>query len=78
MSEWVNVKDRLPKPMQKVWIYWRDREVVMGRRIYEGEEELNQPPEEGWYSFEDDKCRWTNWWMPLNKPKPPQDIMVNK
>jgi len=72
MTEWTNVKDRLPKPMERVWIYWRDNEVVVGFRTYQGKEEIEQPPNEGWYSLEHDKCRWTNWWMPIEIPEPPK------
>jgi len=73
--EWINVKNSLPTPYQVVWIFWRDSEVLLGCRVYEGIEETRCPPSEGWYSFEDEKCRWTDWWMPitssLDKPKPP-------
>lgn len=73
MSEWISVKDRLPRPFKNVWIYWRDREVLIGHRTYHGKEELDQPANEGWYSIEDEKCRWTNWWMPIKKPEAPKD-----
>jgi hypothetical protein len=69
--EWINVRDRLPKPFQNVWIYWRDREVLIVHRTYIVEDETKQPPNEGWYSIEDEKCRWTNWWQPIPKPNPP-------
>jgi len=69
---WTSVKDELPKPFEVVWIYWRNREVLLGCRVYEGEEAIKCEPSEGWYSFEDQKCRWTNFWMKvedsLDKP----------
>jgi hypothetical protein len=64
--EWVNVKDSLPEPWTVVWIYWRDREVLLGCRTYEGRESKECDPTEGWYSFDYEKCRHTNWWMPIN------------
>lgn len=75
--KWISVYESLPDPFDVVWIYWRDREVLMGCRTYVGEEAIKCCPTEGWYSFEDMKCRWTNWWMPINgsnfqdKPDPP-------
>lgn len=69
--DWIKVTDRLPKPFEPCWIYWRDRDVLIGWRTYQTDEEFSQPPEEGWYSTEDEKCRWTNWWMPIKKPQPP-------
>ena len=77
--EWISVKERLPDPWQVVWIYWRDREVLLGCRTYEREEEKQCDSTEGWYSFEDEKCKWTNWWMQINassfdKPSPPQNV----
>ncbi len=78
--KWINVKDELPKPFEVVWIYWRDREVLFGCRTYidEEQEKYNCDPSEGWYSFEDEKCRWTNWWKRidssnLDKPDKPND-----
>jgi hypothetical protein len=69
--EWINVFDALPKIHEVVWIYWRDREVLLGCRINDDSE-----PHENWYSFDDDKCRWTYWWQKvssenLDKPFPP-------
>ena len=75
---WINVKDSLPNPFEVVWIYWRDKEVLLGCRTYEDDPvgEKYEPPE-GWYSFEDEKCRWTHYWMPIHKsldqPNPPQE-----
>jgi hypothetical protein len=76
--EWISVKDKLPKPFEVVWIYWRDREVLLGCRTYSGEESIQCEPSEGWYSFVDDKCRWVNYWKPvdamnLDRPNPPKD-----
>lgn len=75
MNEWINVKDSIPSPFQVVWIYWRDREVVLGCRIVELAEGDN--PSEEWYSFDHEMCRWTHWWQPVSssnwdKPKKPQ------
>jgi len=71
MNEWIHVKDRLPNQNEPVWIYWRDREVVIGWKCYSFGE-----PSEDWYSYHGgDKARWTNWWMPIDlkqKPKPPE------
>ncbi len=76
--EWINVKDCLPKPFEVVWIYWRDREVLLGCRVYVGNEETECDPSEGWYSFDDDKCKWSNFWLrvdssTLDKPLPPKE-----
>jgi len=73
--EWIKVTDKLPKPYEIVWIYWRDREVLLGCRTYEGKEEHECEPSEGWYSIGDEKCRWTNWWQyyRIEKPLPPKD-----
>lgn len=78
MSEWINVKDSLPDPYEAVWIYWRDSEVVLGCRTYEGKEAILCPANEGWYSFEHEKCRWTYWWQRIysgniDKPNPPKE-----
>ena len=32
---WTNVYDALPAPFEVVWIYWRNREVLLGCRVYE-------------------------------------------
>jgi len=70
--KWISVKDRLPELFEIVWIYWRDREVLLGcQTANDGE------PEDCWYSFDDEKCRYTNWWMshkdwPIDPPAPPQ------
>ncbi len=77
---WINVKDELPKPFEVVWIYWRDREVLLGCRTYQGEEEKTCDPSEGWYSFEDEKCRWVNLWQRVDasnfdRPSPPNKLM---
>jgi hypothetical protein len=66
MNEWISVKDRIPNPFEVVWIYWRDREVLLGCRTYVDVEAIKCEPSEGWYSFEDEKCRWTNYWQPIN------------
>ena len=72
MTEWISVKDQLPGDQEPVWIYWRDKEVVIGWKTYR-----HGKPSENWYSYHGgDKERWTNWWMPIDlkqKPKPPQD-----
>lgn len=70
--EWISVEDRLPQLNEPVWIYWRNREVVIGWKTT-----LQGEPSEGWYSFHGgDKCRWAKWWMPIdlkNKPEPPKE-----
>lgn len=66
MNQWISVNDSLPKPFEVVWIYWRDREVLLGIRICEGDESIRCDPSEGWYSFADEKCRWTHWWQRVN------------
>jgi hypothetical protein len=73
---WINVKDRLPKPFELVWIYWRNRDVLLGCRVYEGKQENEQPPDQGWYSIDDDKCRNTIWWQyyRIDKPEPPLEL----
>lgn len=73
---WISVKDSLPKPFEVVWIYWRDREVLLGCRIYDGQDEFTSEPSDGWYSFADEKCRWANWWQRIDcsnlyRPYPP-------
>ena len=70
---WINVVDDLPKAFEVVWIWWRDREVLLGCKTTEHNE---SEPSESWYSFEDEKCRWAHWWKRidcsnLDKPKPP-------
>lgn len=76
---WIKVSDKLPQPFEVVWIYWRDREVLLGCRTYEDDPDGKKyEPSEGWYSFEDEKARWTHWWMSvkdsgLDKPNPPQE-----
>lgn len=77
--EWISVKDKLPDPFEVVWIYWRDKEVLLGCRTYDGHEAVICDPSEGWYSFQDDKCRWTHFWqkvnsMNLDKPNPPSNL----
>ncbi len=74
MWQWTNVEDKLPRPFEIVWIYWRDREVALGCRTYEGKEELEMLPQEGWYSIEHQKCRYTWWWQSyrIEKPRPPE------
>lgn len=77
MTDWIKCTDRLPNPFEPVWIYWRDREVLLGCRTYQGEEAIICDPCEGWFSFEDDKCRWTHYWMKVDqsnfdRPNPPE------
>jgi len=60
--EWIHVNEKLPPLHCPVWIYWRDREVLIGYRVYEGEN-----PSDAWYSVEDGKMRWANYWMPISE-----------
>ncbi len=74
MNEWISVKEKLPPLFEIVWIYWRDREVHLGCRTADDGE-----PHECWYSFEDEKCKWTNWWMSnldarCDHPMPPDYV----
>ena len=66
---WISVYEKLPNPMEVVWIYWRGKEVLLGYKIIE---EVESPADEGWYSLEDDKVKWTKYWMPLKKPQRPE------
>lgn len=68
---WISVIERLPKPYEPCWIYWRDRQVLIGWRVYEKEEEFTTLPHEGWYGTQDEKVRWTHWWFPILKPNNP-------
>lgn len=81
MMKWISVHEQLPRPFEVVWIYWKDTEVLLGCRVYQGDEEKSQPPAEGWYSFEDEKCRWTRFWMKvedsLDQPNPPICIDID-
>jgi hypothetical protein len=77
MNEWIKCSERIPKAFEVVWIYWRDREVLLGCRTYDDDPTGEKyDAEEGWYSFADEKCRWAKWWQPvtsrnLDEPKPP-------
>ena len=76
--EWIKVTKQLPNPFEVVWIYWRDREVILGCRIYQGNEAIKCDASEGWYSFEDYKCKWTHWWQRvsannLDRPYAPKE-----
>lgn len=73
MTEWIKVTDHLPKPFEIVWAYWRDREVLLACRVYEGEDYLYCEHSEGWYSLEDEKCKWANYWQyyRIDKPEKP-------
>ncbi len=76
--DWIKVTEDLPNPFEVVWIYWRDKEVLLGCRTYQGDEAISCDPSEGWYSFEDEKCRWTHYWhrvdaMNLDKPNAPKN-----
>lgn len=81
--EWISVRDRLPKTDEPVWIYWRDRDVVIGWYTLYGEERERKIQQdlqhEEWYSWEYEKCRWTNWWMPIgDKPSVPEEHGMDK
>ncbi len=73
---WISVENELPKPFEVVWIYWRDKEVLLGCRTYQDAEHYDCEVSEGWYSFDYEKGRWTNYWQRvsasnLDKPDPP-------
>lgn len=75
ITDWINVQDEVPPPWLVVWVYWRDREVLLGCKTEKRDE---CEPTDCWYSFEDGKCRFTNWWMPVNAgtfdgPEPPKE-----
>jgi len=70
--KWISVIDQLPKAFEPCWIFWRDRQVLIGWRTVEPTE-AGAEPNELWYSTEDEKCRWTNWWMPIQKPGKPNE-----
>lgn len=78
-QKWVNVKNGLPEPFEVVWLYWRNREVILGCRTYTGDEEIRCPADEGWYSFEDQKGGWCDFWMRLedsvDEPDPPKELL---
>lgn len=70
--EWISVEDRLPDLFEIVWIYWRNREVILGCKTA-SDCEAN----ECWYSFDDEKCRFTDFWMshkdhPIDPPEAPK------
>lgn len=70
--KWISVYERLPDNDTPVWIYWKNREVLIGQYTYTGREKLECDPTEGWFSFEDNKYRYNSWWMPIGpKPEPP-------
>lgn len=71
--EWINVNEKVPPAWLVVWIYWRDREVLLGCRTDDDSE-----PMDNWYSFEDQKAKWTRWWMPIDsssfhEPRAPKE-----
>ena len=66
---WISVKDKLPPKNHLVCVYWRDREVLIGYHMHN---ENEYEPTEGWVSISDEKSRWANFWMPLEKPEPPE------
>lgn len=73
---WINVNDSIPEPYTIVWIYWRNNEVLLGCRVNnEGD------PTQNWYSFDDEKCKWANFWLPiesgnLDKPNKPENTIT--
>jgi hypothetical protein len=67
--EWISVYDSLPPVDEPVWVYWRDRKVLIGWKSC-----LDSDPANEWYCWEDGKFRWTYWWMPISgKPTPPTE-----
>lgn len=63
-ADWISVNTRLPELFEVVWIYWRDREVLLGFRC-DDQHNIENDPESGWYSIEDEKSKWCKWWMPV-------------
>jgi len=69
--DWISVGSSIPVPFQVVWIYWKDVEVLLGCRIDD-----DWIASEDWYSFDDEKCGWARFWLPiesgnLDKPSNP-------
>ena len=73
--EWIKVTASVPRPFEVVWIFWRNREVLLGCKTDDIE---HCEPHEGWYSFKDENRKWTDYWMrvsssSIDKPQPPKD-----
>jgi hypothetical protein len=66
-KNWIHIESQLPKDNEICWIYWKDREVLLGCR------KECAPEPASFYSFEDDKIRWAYWWMPIKKPEAPKN-----
>ena len=58
MSEWISVKDRLPKPFESVLVF-RDGKIS-----------IDYSEENGWFAYDFNGKRVTHW-MPL--PEPPKE-----
>jgi hypothetical protein len=74
INSWISVNENLPKQFELVWIYWKDKEVLLGCRT-----EVNAEPLKCWYSIKYEKCSWANWWRPyrIETPGPPKLILHN-
>ncbi len=70
-QKWISVHEQLPPPNEPVFIFWRDRYVVIGWREAYAYQENDSSPEEYWYSPEFEKSRWAKWWMPISYPEKP-------
>ena len=62
MSEWINVKDRLPENEERVFIWYRYKDTKI-EKAFIGE---YNPFENKWFSVLDDIT--VLYWMPISKP----------
>lgn len=60
--KWVNVYEGLPRLYYVVWIYTKQREVLLGCRI-----DPDCDPDCGWYSFADEECKQIDFWLPIRE-----------
>lgn len=73
MSEWISVKDRLPKPLRDVFVFGDDE---TGGDVYRG----YMGREKGWYCEETGRefDGVITHWMPIVNPKPPTKQNIDK